>query len=203
MVRTEYATGPRFARSSRPNGDRAPITHATENTGTWQVRPVNSARAVLPVPGRPLKTISIIPHSATNGSRAARTARGIGRFGPGGRIDEHVAHLSFGNGSTTVLDHDPSRQRRGAEACHLELQVQLVVEAGRPQIPGRCCRDDQVGGAAALRPVRADRFPEELREDHIEIDEVLGVEDDSLRIALVVANSQPVVESGRHGVRPQ
>jgi hypothetical protein len=95
--------------------------------------------------------------------------------------------------------HIDLRGDRGdADARRLRAQLQLVVEArGRAKAQVRV-RDDSVDALLHHLLPRADRRPPQLREDDVEIQQVVGVEDDALRVALAVAHAQLVDERRGH-----
>jgi hypothetical protein len=72
--------------------------------------------------------------------------------------------------------------------------VELFVEAQRGQVADPHLRDHQVKAAGLHRLVAAERLPPQLRDAHVEVGEVVGVEDDSLRVALLVADPKAVAE---------
>ena len=80
-----------------------------------------------------------------------------------------------------------------------DLEHQLVVESSRPQEARRGFCHDHVDAALEHRPVATGGGPPELGHGDVEVREVVGVEDDLLRVALGVSDPQRMGEGGvRH-----
>src|SRR3954469_6568108 len=106
------------------------------------------------------------------------------------RVDEDVDHSPAHEQLAVALLLERCRHRRGAELGDGHLHVQQVVEAGRA-VEGRLrVSHDHVAAGRNHRFIGAERLAPELRERDVEEREVVRVEDDALRVALVVAHAQ-------------
>jgi hypothetical protein len=98
--------------------------------------------------------------------------------------------------STSSSSHDPQRgaDRGAPEAGHAQLEHELVVEARRALEGEAGLADHGVEAALGHLLPRPDRLSPQLREGDVEIEQVVRVEDDPLRVALPVAHPQRVLE---------
>ncbi len=79
------------------------------------------------------------------------------------------------------------------------VQRKHIVEARRCAETEVCLRHDRVDPARNHVLPRSDGGSPQLGERDVEVDEVIGVEDDVLRVALGVAHAQLVYEGLGHG----
>ena len=92
--------------------------------------------------------------------------------------------------SSVVIEVSPSRVIAGH---HLDL----VVEAQRCQVADRRLGNHHVDARVHHRLIPAELAPELAHRD-VEVGQIVGVEDDALRIALVVADAEAVPEGFAH-----
>src|SRR5207253_9426973 len=118
------------------------------------------------------------------------------------RVDEDVAHLALHHGAVSDGRSYERRERGVAEPRHAKLEVDLLVESGRTEEADPGFRRDHVRARLDHVVVPADRLAPELGDDHIEVREVVRVEDDPLRVALAVADAEPVPEDPGHPPEP-
>ena len=88
------------------------------------------------------------------------------------------------------IPHDPDRghHRCIAEALDLKRDLEFVVEARRgAKARPRLCHDE-IEAVGCERSVGAEGLAPQLGQDDVEVDEVVGVEDMALDVALVVPN---------------
>ena len=110
-----------------------------------------------------------------------------------------MAHGALG-GWLPVDSGLDSRAHRGLpQARDHELEVDQVVEPGRPPEANCGLGDDHVGALVHHPQVVADPRPPQLGDQDVEVGEPVGVEDDALEIALAVAHADPVPEGLAHG----
>ncbi len=83
---------------------------------------------------------------------------------------------------------------RGARSQERDLKFVIEVRRCMEACPG--LGDHQVEATVRERCIGAKSLPPKLAQGDIEVDEIVGVEDVALDVALVVTNAQVVHESG-------
>ena len=99
------------------------------------------------------------------------------------------------------LDVEGGGHGRGAQVHHLGHQVDLVVEAGRRPVGDPGLGHHHVGPRVHHLAERDHHVPPELGHGDVEVREVVGVEDDPLKVALGPANPHPVSKRLVHAAR--
>ena len=94
---------------------------------------------------------------------------------------------------------DLRRDRRRAKTRDPCRQLQLVVETCRRVEYEIGLRDNRVDSALDHLLPRPDSRTPQLCEGHVEVEQVVRVEHDPLRVALAIAHAELVYERGRHG----
>ena len=141
------------------------------------------------------------------GEPAQPGADGVGQVGLGPRpaIDAHVPQPGFEQRLLPAEEIELRRDARRADPGQLHADLDHVVEARRGEEALVGLRDDEVDAQLRVVLPQADRLAPELREGGVDVEQVVGVEDDPLGIALAVADAQLVdvgVAQRRRGVRP-
>src|SRR5271165_3308872 len=96
-------------------------------------------------------------------------------------------------------DVDLGRDRGAPETGDQGAEVEEIVEAGRgPEVDVGVGHDRVDSTLDHLHP-RPDAGPPQLGEGDVEIHQVVGVEDDPLRVALAIADAQLMDEGRRQG----
>ena len=113
------------------------------------------------------------------------------------RLDEDVAELALHRGLAAGLDHELGGDRGLAQAGDAGYHLELVVESQGRQVADGGLGHDHVDPGVDHRLVAAE-LPPELGHRQVEVGQVVGVEDDALRVALVVADPQAMPEGLAH-----
>src|SRR5437899_1340241 len=113
-----------------------------------------------------------------------------------------MAQLSCDQQLILADDFDRGGDGARTEARDPCAQLQLIVESRGSAEAEPGLGDDRVKALRDHLLPRSDRGPPELREGDVEVEQVVRVEHDSLRVALAVADAKLVNEGRRHPRRP-
>src|SRR4051794_7744524 len=112
-------------------------------------------------------------------------------------LDEDVPEIALDRGLLSVDELDRGAHRGLPQSSDRRSRLELVIEAHRREVADAGLRHDHVDARVDHRLVATELAPE-LGHGQVEIGQVVGVEDDALRVALVVADPQPMPEGLTH-----